>query len=885
MATVSAHVAVALTRCLDRVFRVMGTGNAHFLDAIERGTDATFVAVRHEAGGVVAADAHYRVCGRLAAATSTYGPGFTNTLTPLAEAAQARIPLLLVVGDAPASGPRPWDVDQIALASAVGVRTYTVGVRDAAATALTALEHSRAQRKPAVVAIPYDMASCEIGPVPDLPLPPPPAPAIPTGPVAEAALDRIAEGLAGAQRALLLAGRGAWLADAGAVLGELAAQTGAVTASSALGRGIFPEDRYDLGVTGGLGAHPAMTLVREADVAVVFGTSLNPFLTRFGELFAPGTQVFQVDIAPTATHPQVNGYVRGDAAEVARLVLERLRRAGAAASGWRESVDVRALRSYDRGDGLAPDGRLDPRTAAARIGELLPDDRVVVSDSGHFLGWANMHWPVASPDRMVMVGTAFQSIGQGFPSVVGAAAARPESTIVLTTGEGGGLMAIADLESAIRAAGGRGLAVVWNDAAYGAEITLYGTAGPRTGADAHSGDRLRRGRAGLRRRRRRRPHCRRFGRTGRVDRARRSRASVPAAGSAHQRQCHRTLLSGDHPHEILRAPAGPARAPRAQQSLDETHSLLQPRAQLERAVDALTAGGVRAVAEDRGQERAADDERTGETATRDRIERNGQGVIRDDDEMTGEAHARLTAEGLGGASEVVEWLLVAGKAGADEFALRDPDLAAPIGGADGEEAGGTEDDVIQLGVGGGMDSDIAPEGEADSEARHSPGCGLLGESGGQQPADLARRRAHQARIVRVGVAAAAHPLPHEGEEALAGLSAGMAVAAGAHGSAAGGGTGGVHGGAEPAGGRLAGDGVHGEALAAVVASAGIRIADQLPGGLNGLEPGGGPARVRMGLARKPPVGPAQVLLAHGRADAEGLVGARRGRTVAHGFRH
>jgi thiamine pyrophosphate-dependent acetolactate synthase large subunit-like protein len=61
--------------------------------------------------------------------------------------------------------------------------------------------------------------------------------------------------------------------------------------------------------------------------------------------------------------------------------------------------------------------------------------------------------------------------------VPGAALAKPDSTIVLTTGDGGGLMALADLESAVRVAGGRGLAVVWNDGAYGAEVNLYGLKG------------------------------------------------------------------------------------------------------------------------------------------------------------------------------------------------------------------------------------------------------------------------------------------------------------------------------------------------------------------------------------------------------------------------
>ncbi|MCT1478013.1 thiamine pyrophosphate-binding protein [Microbacterium sp. p3-SID336] len=517
MPTVSAHVALTLAQHVDAVFGVMGNGNAYFLDALEKHTRAVFTAVRHEQGAVVAADAHFRASGRIAAGTSTYGAGFTNTITALAEAVQAQVPLVLVVGDEPTSGPRPWDVDQIALASAVGARTYTVGRTDAAATTVIAVEHALTYRVPVVLAIPYDVAALDAGEVPEAPSPRLPSPLAPRGEFAEGMLDDIAAALHDAERPFLLAGRGAWLAGAGTALGELAALTGALTASSALGRGIFPESRYDLGVTGGFGADGAMELVRTADVAVVFGASLNQFTMRFGELFAPGTRVFQVDVAPAATHAHVGGFVRADARIAAEALVARLTALGARgalgttaalgaapaggdtapgeahaasaapgeapASGtasarpWRETVDVAAARAYEPGEELAADGRLDPRSAARRIAELLPEDRVVVSDGGHFIGWANMYWPVAAPDRMMMVGTAFQSIGQGWPSVVGAALARRDATIVLTSGDGGGLMAIADLESAVRAAAGRGMAVVWNDAAYGAEVNLYGLKG------------------------------------------------------------------------------------------------------------------------------------------------------------------------------------------------------------------------------------------------------------------------------------------------------------------------------------------------------------------------------------------------------------------------
>lgn len=80
----------------------------------------------------------------------------------------------------------------------------------------------------------------------------------------------------------------------------------------------------------------------------------------------------------------------------------------------------------------------------------------------------------------MMVGTAYQSIGLGFHCVAGAAQAKQESTIVLPSGDGGGLMALSDLETAVRVARGRGLAVIWNDAVYAAELNLYGLKGLNT---------------------------------------------------------------------------------------------------------------------------------------------------------------------------------------------------------------------------------------------------------------------------------------------------------------------------------------------------------------------------------------------------------------------
>ncbi len=473
MPDVSALVAEPLAAAVTDVFGVMGNGNAYFLDAIER-LGVRFTPVRHEAGAVVAADAFHRAGGGVAAATTTYGAGFTNTLTALAESAQARIPLVLVAGAEPTTGPRPWDVDQAALAAGVGVRTITVDVPSAAAERTAeAVATATAERRPVVLAVPYDLAhapaQASLAPVPA-------RDPLPAGDEDLARrLAPIADLLSAARRPVLLAGRGAWLAGAGEALGRLAAASGALTGSTALGRGLFPEPSTDLGVVGGFGQQDAMARIYEADVVVAFGASLNQFTMRFGRLVGPEAVLAQVDVEAAPTHPRVDHFARADARIAAQVLADLLEDRGRTASGW--PPDSARVGAPHPGEEVAADGRLDPRAVARRLAELLPEDCVVVSDGGHFLGWANTYWPVASPDRMIMVGTAYQSIGLGWPSVVGAARAKPLSTVVLTTGDGGGLMALADLESAVRVAGGRGIAVVWNDAAYGAELNLYGLKG------------------------------------------------------------------------------------------------------------------------------------------------------------------------------------------------------------------------------------------------------------------------------------------------------------------------------------------------------------------------------------------------------------------------
>jgi thiamine pyrophosphate-dependent acetolactate synthase large subunit-like protein len=114
---------------------------------------------------------------------------------------------------------------------------------------------------------------------------------------------------------------------------------------------------------------------------------------------------------------------------------------------------------------------IDPRILSKAVDTILPADRVVASDSGHFCGWVPRYLRVPNA-RASCLSHSFQSVGLGLPSVIGLAIANPDKLAVLGTGDGGFLMSMADLETAVRL-GLRLCILVYNDSSYAAEVHYF----------------------------------------------------------------------------------------------------------------------------------------------------------------------------------------------------------------------------------------------------------------------------------------------------------------------------------------------------------------------------------------------------------------------------
>jgi thiamine pyrophosphate-dependent acetolactate synthase large subunit-like protein len=461
---------------IDHVFGVVGSGNFHLTNAMVA-AGARFVAARHEGGAATMADAYVRTSGAPAALSVHQGPGLTNALTGITEAAKSRTPLLVLAAEA--TQPRSnFRIDQAVAAHAVGAVTARVTTaHDAVEQALAALRRARHERRTVVLNLPLEVQALDVPDGVSLSGEPMPAPR-PVEP-SQAAVADLVRTLEASRRPVFVAGRGARTPAARDALAALAERHGALLATSAVARGLFRGNPWSLDVSGGFAAPLVAELMQGADLVVGWGCALNMWTMRHGRLIGAGAKVVQVDDDPEAlgAHREIGLGVTGDVERTARLALEA---GGAGREGYRTPDVAAALAARVRWRDVPYEDestreRIDPRTLSIGLDDILPAERIVGVDSGNFMGYPSAYLSV--PDHNGFCFTqAFQSIGLGLATTIGAALAQPDRLPVAALGDGGALMSAVELDT-VRRLGLPMVVVVYNDEAYGAEVHHFGPDG------------------------------------------------------------------------------------------------------------------------------------------------------------------------------------------------------------------------------------------------------------------------------------------------------------------------------------------------------------------------------------------------------------------------
>jgi thiamine pyrophosphate-dependent acetolactate synthase large subunit-like protein len=476
-------VAEAVGRALSaagvgHVFGVVGSGNFHLTNAMVA-AGSRFVAARHEGGAATMADACARMSGTVAALSIHQGPGLTNALTGVAEAAKSRTPLLVLAAEV--TEPRSnFYVDQEALARAVGaVPMRVTSAEDAVGEACAAVRRALHERRTVLLNLPLGVQALE---VPDgvragQAGPPPERVAVEPAAADVAALAQV---LDRARRPVFVAGRGSRAPGGRDALEAVAELYGALLATSAVARGLFHGNPWSLDVSGGFSSPLTAELIQAADTIVGWGCALNMWTMRHGRLIGADTTVVQIDDDASAlgAHREVHVGVTGDVELTARGVLEA--GGGGKRQGYRTADIAAAIAARVRWrdvpyEDTSSRERIDPRTLSIALDDILPSERVIGVDSGNFMGYPSMY--LAVPDENGLCFTqAFQSIGLGLATAIGAALAQPDRLPVAALGDGGVMMGAAELDT-VRRLGLPMVVVVYNDDAYGAEVHHFGPGG------------------------------------------------------------------------------------------------------------------------------------------------------------------------------------------------------------------------------------------------------------------------------------------------------------------------------------------------------------------------------------------------------------------------
>jgi thiamine pyrophosphate-dependent acetolactate synthase large subunit-like protein len=460
------------------VFGIVGSTFLDVLDVLYDDKSVEYINVRHEQGAAFMADGLARVSGLPAACLVTAGPGATNLITGIAAASVAHSPVIAIAGGPP-SGHYHKDafqefdlVGMFAPVTKLSIRIDSPKripelFRLALRTAMTG------RKGPVFIDIPRDVLNDQVvttelsEPASYRPVHAPPA-------SPEAVREAVGV-LRGARRPLMLVGGGVTWAGANDLAQQLSADFGLPTIT-AYGRNdaVPNDDRLYVGPLGRAGSPEAAAACRRADVLLVVGSRLGNFTTFYDDRYiVPGTSIIQIDIDARdlgRTYPLAVA-IQADAGQALVALHAALGQAGLARTTdeWRKEIaELRAKRQAR----LAGEGRLatlplKPQRVYAELRPALPDDTIVTLDAGAApaYGYDRLHF---SRPRTFLTPLDLGGLGFAFPEALGAKLARPEAPVLAIHGDGGFLMNVQELETAVRH-GINAVTLVMNNNAWGSE--------------------------------------------------------------------------------------------------------------------------------------------------------------------------------------------------------------------------------------------------------------------------------------------------------------------------------------------------------------------------------------------------------------------------------
>ncbi|MFH0810185.1 MAG: thiamine pyrophosphate-dependent enzyme, partial [Pseudomonadota bacterium] len=287
------------------------------------------------------------------------------------------------------------------------------------------------------------------------------------------AIARAAAILGEAERTAIVVGRGALESQADEEICVLAERTGALLLTTLLARGYLSHHPQNAGLAGLLGTDATHSLLSECDCVVAVGCSLNPDTTEHGLLF-PEARIIHIDRNPgqIGNYLPASAGILGDARVSLGALNSELTRQGFQKKRgfWNKEAssliaDSKLVRKTTYAE--SPD-TIDPRQLVAEMDRMLPKERIVSVDGGHCMLFVAPDISLPSPKHFLWT-QGFGSIGLGLYQGIGAAVGRPDQHVAVFAGDGGFMMSVEELDTAVRHRIPMTV-IVMNDNGFGAEV-------------------------------------------------------------------------------------------------------------------------------------------------------------------------------------------------------------------------------------------------------------------------------------------------------------------------------------------------------------------------------------------------------------------------------
>lgn len=329
---------------VDTLFGLMGDANLFMVDSFQRQERTRFVPAVHEGSAVLMAHGYAQTTGRVGVSTVTHGPALTNCTTALTDAVRAKVGMVLLAGDTPATYPQHLqNTDQRAVAKLCGagfeqLRSAETALEDLA----RAFYRAQAESRPILFNMPAEFMWEEMN-YKTVVYPAFTTPAyVPEGDMLDDAIGMIAS----AKRPLILAGKGA--INARDALIRLADRLEAPLATTLKAKGLFGGHPYYMDLCGTLSTPSGYEAIAKSDCIVAFGASLTEWTTDHGKLFK-GKRIVQIDRNAAAightVHP--DAALIADAALTADNIVHWLDEAEIAPSAFTKELDPNTLRQHE----------------------------------------------------------------------------------------------------------------------------------------------------------------------------------------------------------------------------------------------------------------------------------------------------------------------------------------------------------------------------------------------------------------------------------------------------------------------------------------------------------------------------------------------------------